>query len=111
MSYKGIGKELPMLNPIISSFDLAEWHAMNHGHMYKRDWLPQVDDFAKPYGKGILQNAGTVSRQVAIEKATEKYRKYCKQVADLFSSAEQDYLDNLKQTLKNLQGMTGGERE
>ncbi|SBV96765.1 conserved hypothetical protein [uncultured Eubacteriales bacterium] len=100
-----------MLNHIISAFDLAEWHAMNHGHMYKQDWLPQVDDFAKPYGKGVLQNAGTVSRQAAIEKATEKYRKYCKQVADFPSTAEQDYLDNLKQTQKKLQGMTGGERE
>lgn len=110
MSYKDTEKEPTMLNRIISAFDLAEWHAMNHGHLYKQDWLPQVDDFAEYYGKGILQNAGTVSRQVAIEKATEKYRKYCKQVAYLFSSAEQDYLYNLKQTLKNLQGMTGGEQ-
>lgn len=109
MSYKGTGKELPMLNGIISAFDLVEWHTMNHGHMYKRDWLPKVDDFANPYDKGILQNAGTVSRQAAIEKATEEYKKCRKRVADLFSSAEQDYLDDLKQTQKKLKDKTGGE--
>lgn len=105
-------KELAMLNRMVSAFfDLAELHAMNHEHMYMQDWLPQVDDFAERYGKGILKNAGTVSRQAAIEKATEEYKKYCKRIADFPSPAEQNYLDNLKRTQKKLKGKTGGERE
>lgn len=103
-------KELAVLNRMVSAFfDLAELHALNHEHMYMRDWLPQVDDFAQRYGKGILQNAGTVSRQAAIEKATEEYKKYRKRIADLPSHAERDYLASIKQAQKKLKGKSGGE--
>ena len=105
-------KELAVLNRMVSAFfDLAELHALNHEHMYMKDWLPQVDDFAQRYGKGILQNAGTVSRQAAIEKATEEYKKYRKRIANLPSRAERDYLESIKQAQKKLKGKTGGERE
>lgn len=105
-------KELAALNRMVSAFfELAELHAINHEHMYMKDWLPQVDDFAERYGKGILQNAGTVSRQAAIEKATEEYKKYLKRIADLPSPAERDYLETIKQAQKKLKGKTGGERE
>lgn len=105
-------KELSVLNRMVSAFfDLAELHAMNHEPMYMRDWLPQVDDFAERYGKGILQSAGTVSRQAAIEKATDEYKKYRKRISDLPSPVERDYLETIKQTQKKLKGKTGGERE
>jgi len=105
-------KELSVLNRMVSAFfDLAELHAMNHEPMYMRDWLPLVDDFAKRYGKGILQSAGTVSRQTAIEKATDEYKKYRKRISDLPSPVEQDYLETIKQTQKMLKGETRGEQE
>lgn len=105
-------KELAVLNRMVSAFfDLAELHAMNHEPMYMRDWLPQVDDFAERYGKGILQSAGSVSRQTAIEKATDEYKKYRKRISDLPTPVERDYLETIKQTQKKLKGKTGGERE
>ena len=105
-------KELAVLNRMVSAFfDLAELHAMNHEHLYMRDWLPQVDDFAERYGKGVLKNAGSVSREAAIEKAAEEYRKYCKRVEDLPSAAERDYLAAVKQAQKKLGGKAGGEKE
>ena len=98
-------KELAVLNRMVSAFfELAELHALNHEHMYMRDWLPQVDDFAQRYGKGILQNAGTVSRQAAIEKAAAEYKRYRKRAADLPSHAEQDYLEGIKTAQKKLEG-------
>jgi len=103
-------KELAVLNRMVSAFfELAELHALNHEHMYMKDWLPQVDDFAQRYGKGILNNAGTVSRQAAIEKAAEEYKKYRKRIADLPSRAERDYLENIKQAQKRLEGKNGGD--
>lgn len=105
-------KELSVLNRMVSAFfDLAELHAMNHEPMYMRDWLPQVDDFAERYGKGILQSAGTVSRQTAIEKAADEYKKYRKRISDLPTPVERDYLETIKQTQKKLKGKTGGEQE
>lgn len=98
-------KELAVLNRMVSAFfDLAELHAINHEHIYMRDWIPQVDDFAERYGKGVLQNAGTVSRQAAIEKATEEYKKYRRRILDQHTPAERDYLEHLKQTQKKLTG-------
>ena len=103
-------KELAVLNRMVSAFfELAELHALNHEHMYMKDWLPQVDDFAQRYGKGILNNAGTVSRQAAIEKAAEEYRKYRKRIVDLPSRAERDYLDSIKQAQKRLETKNGGD--
>jgi len=97
-------KELAVLNRMVSAFfDLAELHALNHEHMYMEDWLPQVDDFAQRYGQGILNNAGTVSRQAAIEKAAEEYKKYRMRTADLPSSAERDYIDSVKQAQKKIE--------
>lgn len=100
-------KELAVLNRLVSAFfDLAELHALNRDPLYMSDWLPQVDDFAERYGKGVLQNAGTVSRQAAIEKATEEYKKYRKRIAELPSPAERDYLESIKQAQKKLKGKT-----
>ncbi len=105
-------KELSVLNRLVSAFfDLAELHAINHEPIYMRDWLPLVDDFAGRYGKGLLQNAGTVSRQAAIEKATEEYKKYRSRIADLHTPAERDYLEAVKQVQKKLQGEDGGARK
>ena len=62
-----------------------------------------MDDFAERYGKGVLQDAGTISRQAAIEKATEEYKKYCERIADQPTRAERDYLESIKQTQKRLE--------
>jgi hypothetical protein len=105
-------KELSVLNRMVSAFfDLAELHAINHQPTYMQDWLPLVDDFAGRYGKGILNSAGTVSRQAAIEKAAEEYKKYRKRVSDLPTAVERDYLEAVKQVQKKLKGEAGGERE
>lgn len=102
-------KELAVLNRMVSAFfDLAELHAMNHDPLYMSDWLPQVDDFAERYGKGVLHGAGTISRQSAIEKAMDAYKKYRKRIAEEPTRAELDYLENLKQAQKKLQGKNGG---
>jgi hypothetical protein len=63
-------EELATLNRMVSAFfDLAELRAMRHQPMYMRDWVVELDDFAKRYGKGILPDGGTVSHQAALEKA------------------------------------------
>lgn len=96
-------KELAVLNRIVSAFfELAELHAMNHEHIYMRDWLPQVDDFARRYGKGVLADAGSISRKAAVEKACEEYQKYRKRMTELPSAAEQDYLSAIKQAQKKI---------
>ena len=82
---------------------------INHQPMYMKDWLFELDDFAKRYGKGILPNAGTVSHKAALEKAEREYRKYLEKTKDELSSVEKDYLESVKKTQKKLEGKAGGE--
>ncbi len=45
-------KELAVLNRMVSAFfDLAELHAINHEHMYMKDWLPQECGNCQPSGR------------------------------------------------------------
>jgi hypothetical protein len=97
--------ELAALNRMVSAFfDLAELRAMQHQLMYMRDWLLELDDFSKRYGKGVLLNAGTVSHQAALEKATAEYEKYRQRTIDELSPAERDFLASIKDTQKTLEG-------
>ena len=67
--------ELEMLNRMVSTFfDLAELRAMQHQPMYMKDWVLELDDFAKRYGKGILSHAGTVSNKSALAKAEAEFK-------------------------------------
>jgi hypothetical protein len=48
-------------------------------------------------GEKLLENAGKISHQQAIEKAETEYKKY---QAKTLSEVEQSYLDSLKQLKK-----------
>ncbi|KUO63256.1 MAG: cell filamentation protein Fic [Gracilibacter sp. BRH_c7a] len=99
------GEELARLNRMVSAFfDLAELQAMEHKPMYMKDWVRELDDFSKRYGKGVLQNAGTISYKEALEKAEQEYEKYREKTKDELSKVENDYLENIKLTQKKLEG-------
>jgi hypothetical protein len=105
-------EELAVLNRMVSAFfDLAELRAMQHQPMYMKDWVAELDDFAKRYGKGILTGAGTVSRQTAIEKAEAEYAKYRQKTKDDPTPVEREYLENIKQVQKKLEGKTGKKKK
>lgn len=103
-------KELRLLNRIVSAFfELAELHAENHEYTYMKDWIPQVDDFAERYGKGVLINAGKISHDSAIEKALEEYKKYKMKIENLPTKVEIDYLDSMKSAQKKLNKSSKGD--
>ena len=100
--------ELATLNRMVSAFfDLAELRAMQHKPMYMKDWVLELDDFAERYGQGVLQNAGTVSHKNALEKATQEYEKYKQKNKNELSKVERDYIENIKQAQKKLEGKQG----
>lgn len=86
--------ELFRLNRMVSAFfDLAEIKAREKQKMRMTDWVAELDKFAKNYGKGVLQNAGKVSNEQAIEKAIKEYGKF---QAKTLSPVEEAYLENIK---------------
>lgn len=86
--------ELFRLNRLVSAFfDLAELKAKEQSPMKMQNWIDELDKFSKIYGKGVLQTAGTISREQANKKATKEYRAYEEKV---LSPVEKEYLEHLK---------------
>ena len=87
-------KEIKILNNIVSGyFDFAEIMALEHKPVYMMDYVKQLDSILMSTGRPLLQGTGSVSHEVAMEKALAEYRKY--QVKTL-SPVEQAYLDSIK---------------
>ncbi len=97
-------QELKELNAITSAYlDFAELQALRRKTMTMRDWIAKLDDFLHMSDSEILQNAGTISHEMALEKAQGEYRKYKKQNQDELSQVERDFLDSVKKTQKLLE--------
>ena len=87
-------QELRVLNNLVSGyFDLAEIAAIEHRPMYMRDYIAQLDAVLTSGGRKLLQDAGTVSHQQALEKAQAEYRKF---QAQTLSPVEKAYLETVK---------------
>jgi hypothetical protein len=92
--------ELKILNNLVSGyFDFAEIQAMKHKPLYMEDYVRQLDNILTSTGENVLQNAGAVSHEQAVEKALAEYRKY--QVKTL-SLVEQAYLETIKKVQKKI---------
>jgi hypothetical protein len=101
--------ELKTLNRMVSAFfDLAELRAEQHIPMYMKDWIDELDNFAERYGKGVLQDAGSVSHEQAVIKAEAEYEKYRKKTIDDLTPVEKAYIENLKETQKKLEHKAKG---
>ena len=87
-------QELRVLNNLVSGyFDLAEIAAIEHRPMYMRDYIAQLDAVLSSGGRKLLQDAGTVSHQQALNKAQAEYRKF---QAQTLSPVEEAYLKTVK---------------
>ena len=58
-----------------------------------KDWATHLDNILTMSGEKLLQGAGKVSHQEAIDHATQEYKKYQQRT---LSRVEKDYLDNIK---------------
>lgn len=87
-------KELRAMGQLVSGYlDFAERQAEREQPMTMDDWAKYLDGILTMTGEKLLQGAGTVSHNEAMEHATNEYRKYKQRV---ISDVEQDYLDAIK---------------
>jgi hypothetical protein len=72
-------KEIKKLNLIVSLYlDFAELQAIEEVPMKMADWIKKLDEFLKASEKKLLDNAGKVSHEKAMEKANAEFEKYRK---------------------------------
>ena len=63
-------KELAALNNLVEQYLIfAEGQAMRRITMYMKDWIEKLNGFLKLNDRNILEHAGKISHQIAIEKA------------------------------------------
>jgi len=98
-------KELNILNRMVTAYlEVAEIQAMNQEPMYMKDWIERLDGFLKMTGKNILENAGTISHDKAIQKAHDEYQKYKENQKNSLTRGEKDFLNCIDSVTKTLKG-------
>lgn len=69
--------ELSALNNLVEQYLVfATGQAMRRIPMYMKDWIEKLHGFLKLNDRNILEHAGKISHQMAIEKAETEYGKY-----------------------------------
>ena len=87
-------KELRSLGQIVSGYlDFAERQAEREQAMTMKDWAEHLDKILTMSGEKLLLGTGSISHEIAIEKATTEYKKYQQKT---LSEAEKNYLESLK---------------
>mgnify|MGYP003774233483 FL=1 len=69
--------EIRLLKLIVEQFlAFAESQAMQHIPMYMKDWVERLKQVLSMNRKNILEHAGSISHDLALQKANEEYNKY-----------------------------------
>ena len=92
-------EEISTLNLIVNMYlDYAELQAKQHNAMHMADWETKLNQFLQFNGREVLQNFGTVKREVAEALAIAEYEKYDAHRR----SIEADEADELTEAVKLL---------
>lgn len=92
--------EMKLLGLIVEQYlAFAETMAQQHTPMYMKDWIDRLDVIVQLNGREILNHAGKISHQLAVEKSGEEYLKY-KEQAQL--SEKENSLKELVADIKKL---------
>ena len=93
--------EIKVLKLIVEQFlAFAEAQAVAHVPMYMKDWIEHLKMVLTMNRKSILEDAGRISHQMALQKADEEYSKY----KHILRGAEHlESIKELNEDLKRLQ--------
>ncbi len=105
--------EIDTLNRITVMFlDQAEFRAQRRREIHMADWQAFLDKFLTDTELPVLEDAGTVSRENALEWANEQYDTFAgRRRLDAEAQAEQRYIDDLRRTAERLKPHPGKEDE
>jgi hypothetical protein len=94
-------EELDVLNRLTSMYlDFAELQARRRRPMRMVDWIRKLDEFLTTSEYDVLQHAGKVSNDAALQKARDEYDKYQQSLPDEPSPVERHFADAVSQVKK-----------
>ena len=96
--------EIEELNRIVVMFlDFAEDQAKRRKEIFLNDWQTKLDEFLRFNERRVLPDAGSVSREMADEKAAREFDHFSeRRRAAIEAQAEQDAIRDLENTAKQL---------
>ncbi len=96
-------EELAVLNRLISAYlDIAEINAMQRKPMHMKDWIAVLDGFIKMSMQDVLTHAGTISAEIAQQKALTEYESYKNKFANELSEVEKQFIASIEQAEKQV---------
>ena len=104
----GVGKnylnedEMKMLKLIVEQFlAFAEAQAVSHTPMYMKDWVEHLKMVLTMNRKSILEDAGHISHQMALEKAEIEYDKFKN------TQRQMEHLESIKELAEDIKRLKG----
>ncbi|MBK8118667.1 MAG: virulence RhuM family protein [Sulfuritalea sp.] len=95
--------ELQTLNRIVTVYlEFAELRALDRRPMYMADWIAKLDEFLRISEREVLDHAGSVSHEQALQKAEIEFEKYRQALLNEASPVERHF-DEAVQALKLLE--------
>ena len=93
-------EEVGLLKLIVEQYlAFAEAQAMAHVPMYMRDWVERLRMVLTMTQRSILEDAGRISHELAVQKANDEYQKYQHQLK------EEEHLQSLKELESDLKSL------
>ena len=71
--------------------------------MYMKDWIEKLDNFLKLSGKELLTHAGTISTELAKQKADNEYDKFKERTRLELSPVEIHFIENFEKEQRTLE--------
>lgn len=95
--------DLNILNRIVTLYlDFAELQALERKAMYMKDWIIKLDDFLRLSGRDILEHAGKIAHEDALQKARTEYEEWHQEQLSQPTEVEKHFVE-VVQEVKRLE--------
>lgn len=99
--------ELNLLNRIVTAYlEIAELQALNRVPMTMADWLDRLDQFLTMTGRELLDHAGSVSHEMAIQKADAEFEAYRQRQLSEPTDVERHFIE-MEEEVKRIESEKG----
>jgi len=86
--------ELSVLNRIVTAYlEIAELQALSQIPMTMQDWIERLHQFLTMTGRDLLTNAGSISHEIALQKAHTEYETYSRNKLQNPTEVEKHFIE------------------
>ena len=96
-------QEMRLLGLLVEQYlAFAETMAQQQTPMYMKDWVERLDAILQMNGRELLDHAGKISHEMAVQKSSTEYEKFREEQKRLSKEAS---LREIEEDIKRLRGV------